>query len=171
MQDESKPKRGKAGVLTDKQRLFCEEYVISLNASDAILKAGYAVKPGNQNRIATVLLHNDKCTDYIKKLMAKRMERTQIDQTFVINEIVSIIQKTRDGEAFNAQAALRGLELLAKHLGMFVDKTEITGRDGEAIKYEKIEKDANDLESRITDLAARARKAGLASVPNTGTEG
>ena len=30
--------------LTDKQKIFCDEYIISLNATQAAIKAGYAEK-------------------------------------------------------------------------------------------------------------------------------
>ena len=34
----------KGDKLTEKQELFCREYIISLNATDAALKAGYSEK-------------------------------------------------------------------------------------------------------------------------------
>ena len=88
---------------------------------------------------------------------------------YVVNKLVAIVEET---EAGNPNAALRGLELLAKHLGMLKEKTEISGPNGGAIEYEqKVKEDAANLESAIARLAERGGKTGLAIVPNTGTEG
>jgi phage terminase small subunit len=43
--------------------------------------------------------------------------------------------ETPDGEmlpayVFDAKDVLKGCELLGKHLGMFIDKKEVTGKDG-----------------------------------------
>lgn len=49
------------------------------------------------------------------------------------------------------------LEKLAKHLGMFIDRTEITGKDGAAIQIEEVS--ARDIiTSRLAGLSARGTK-------------
>lgn len=42
--------------LTDRQKTFCEEYLIDLNATQAAIRAGYS--PATANRIGSRLLTN-----------------------------------------------------------------------------------------------------------------
>lgn len=155
-------------------KLFADYYLGSANrvAADAARMAGYNKNnPQNANRTGHELLHHPLVQAYMAETEQALQKRLHLDQDYIIHEIMEIIQKTRDGESFNAQAALRGLELLAKHLGMFTEKVELTGKDGEAIKMQKVQEDAADFTSRLASLAKRARAAGVAELPDTGTEG
>lgn len=168
------PEKGKGSRITAKMKLFADHYMGDCKrvASKAALAAGYCKnQPKHANRAGVELLHHPHVISYIAELEEKIQQRTMVDQDFIVQEIMNIIEKTRDGESFNAQAALRGLELLAKHLGMFTDKVELTGKDGEAIKMQKVQEDAADFTSRLASLAKRAGTGGLAAVPDTGTEG
>ena len=49
--------------LTDKQRKFCDEYLIDLNATQAAIRAGYTEKYANTN--ASKLLQNTTISQYI----------------------------------------------------------------------------------------------------------
>ena len=55
--------------MTEKQKLFCEEYLIDLNATQAALRAGYSEKTaysiGNEN------LKKPEIQEYIQKLPNK----------------------------------------------------------------------------------------------------
>lgn len=52
-------------ALTDKQKRFCEEYLIDLNATQAAIRAGYSPKTAEQT--ASRLLRNVKVQEYIAK--------------------------------------------------------------------------------------------------------
>lgn len=71
--------------LTPKQLLFCQEYIISLNASDAARKAGYsedsAHSIGNENLIKPVI------QQYISKLKAERSKRCEVTADDVLREL------------------------------------------------------------------------------------
>lgn len=155
--------------LTGLQRAFVEEYLKDLNGTQAVLRAGY--KTENPNRIAARLMKNPGIRFAVDALKAERSRKSDVTQDYVLKEIVSIVESCKNGEEFNPNAALRGLELLAKHLGMLKERTEISGPDGDAIKYEKVREDADDFTRAIAGLAKRAGTRGVAELPDTGTEG
>lgn len=139
-------------ALTTKQRLFCEEYLKDLNASRAVLRAGY--KTENPNRIGHELMQKEGVRFAIDGLMADRAEKTKVDANFVIQKVLKSIERSE--ESRNEAALLRGAELLARHLGMFVDKTEISGPEAGAIELErKTREDVAAFQSAIVRLAGR----------------
>ena len=138
--------------LTEQQKRFCEEFLVDLNATQAALRAGYSQK--FPSRVAHQLMENAAVRIAIDALRAERSKGSDVTKDFVLRGIQKAIQKADD--AGNLSALLRGYELLAKHLGMFVERTEISGPDGEAIRMEqKIKEDVADFTSAITQLARR----------------
>jgi len=156
-------------ALTDKQRRFVEEYMTDLNATQAVIRAQYETK--NAKQLGHQLLTNPGIRFAIDGLKAQRTKNSDVTADWVLKKIVDTITRCEMEDDYNPNAILRGTELLAKHLGMFIERTEISGKDGEAIKYEKVKQDADDFASAIAGLAKRAGKTGLAEVSNTGTEG
>ena len=145
--------------LSDFQRLFCEEYLVDLNATQAVVRAGSKSK--YPNRIAFQMMENPAIRITIDALRAERSKSSDVTKDFVLRGIQKTIRLAE--ESGNHNATLRGLELLAKHLGMFVERTEISGPDGEAIRMEqKIKEDVESFTSSITRLASRGRKDGAA---------
>lgn len=119
-------------ALTPRQRRFCDEYVLDYNGAAAVVRAGYSKK--YCDRMAHTLLRNAGVRAYIDYLAASKAAKIMsVDPDYIINGIVGIVSKDggRDGDK------LRGYELLARIMGMFIDKQEITGRDGEAIRIEQ----------------------------------
>ncbi len=82
----------KKGVLLDgmtaKQRRFCDEYLIDLNATQAAIRAGYSPKTANEQ--GARLLANVSVQEAIAKAMAERSKRTGISQDRVIQELARI---------------------------------------------------------------------------------
>lgn len=74
--------------LTDKQQMFCEEYLIDLNATQAAIRAGYSTKTANEQ--ASRLLTNVNIREYIDKKMADRSRRLGITADRVLNELAKI---------------------------------------------------------------------------------
>lgn len=94
--------------LTEKQKLFCDEYLIDLNITRAY-KTAYAscksdeAAASNGNR----LIRNDKVKEYIAERIKEREERTEITQDQVVKELakiafanitdfVDIVEETKD---------------------------------------------------------------------------
>lgn len=137
--------------LTGKQIAFCEEYLKDLNATQAVLRAGYNTR--FPNRIAFQLMENSAVRIAIDALRAERNKNSDVTKDFVLRGIQKAIRLAE--ESGNLNALLRGHELLARHLGMFIERTEISGPDGDAIRMEqKIKEDVADFTSRISKLAA-----------------
>jgi len=139
--------------LTGKQLRFVEEYVLDPNGTQAILKAGYQTK--HPNRMAFQLLENPAIRLAIDSLRAERMKQSDVTKDYVLDKIVKALESAETDKQY--QAVLRAAELLAKHLGMFVERTEISGPDGDAIQYEKVQEDATAFTSAIVGLANRAK--------------
>lgn len=74
--------------LTDRQKVFCEEYLIDLNATQAAIRAGYS--PATANRIGSRLLTNVVIRARIEKAMAERSKRTGINADRVLRELARI---------------------------------------------------------------------------------
>lgn len=68
--------------------MFCEEYLVDLNATQAAIRAGYA--PRTANREGSRLLLNVDIQKKIQVLKDKRSERTQITADRVLQELASI---------------------------------------------------------------------------------
>jgi len=77
--------------MTEKQKIFADEYLIDLNATRAY-KAAYPTvrKAETAAASATRLLRNVKVAEYIHKCMDERKKRTEITQDMVVNELALI---------------------------------------------------------------------------------
>ncbi len=63
--------------LTDKQEVFCQEYLIDLNGTKALIRAGYSEKGAKSS--ASKLLAKGNVKKRINELKAGRTERTKLD--------------------------------------------------------------------------------------------
>lgn len=138
--------------LPAKHELFAKEYLIDMNGTNAAIRAGYA--PNSAHVAASRLLKNDKVSSRIKQLLAEKTEELDISAKYVLETIKETVERcrqhapvldkkgeqvlveTEEGElsaAFQFQpiAVMKGCELLGKHLKLFTDKVEHTGKDGE----------------------------------------
>ena len=141
--------------LTDKQAAFVREYLVDLNATQAAIRAGYSERTAS--RIGPQLFGKTCVREAIEKAQAKRAQRVEVTQDYVLSNLVEIVERTmqrapvldRKGEqvtdeegravwTFDAKNANRALELLGKHLGIFADrvKAEVSGPDGGPVASE-----------------------------------
>lgn len=74
--------------LTAKQRKFCEEYLIDLNATQAAIRAGYS--PKTARFIANENLTKPNIQSRIQRVMAERSKRTGINQDRIVLELAKI---------------------------------------------------------------------------------
>jgi len=133
-------------ALTDKQELFCMEYMKDLNATQAAIRAGYSKNTAKQ--IGTENLAKPAVRARIDELLDMRKEKIEVDADWVLNRLMQIVDRSMKQEpvmkwdyekrelietgeyAYDSQGANRALELLGKHLGMFKDKIEHSGNIG-----------------------------------------
>ena len=77
--------------MTDKQKIFCDEYLIDFNATRAYKNAYPNCKKENSARKAgSRLLTNVDIQEYIEQKMKEREERTTITQDMVIKELSKV---------------------------------------------------------------------------------
>lgn len=148
-------------ALTVRRRRFCEEYSIDFNGKAAAIRAGFSINGAEQQ--ARTLLADKGVSTYINHLTESKTSKiVSVNPDYIIQQITAIISKdnARDGDK------LRGLELLARHLGMFIERTEITGKDGGPLSIsQKAEEDAKSFTLLLEQLADRAKKE-----PNLGQQ-
>lgn len=74
--------------LSDKQRLFCEEYIVDLNATQAAVRAGYSKDTARS--IASENLSKPDIQDYISELQEDLANRVKVKQEQVLEELMKI---------------------------------------------------------------------------------
>lgn len=127
--------------LTDKQARFCEEYLIDLNATQAAIRAGYSEKTAREQ--AAQNLSKLNIQEKIAELKVERAKRTEMTQDSVIQELAAVARAEIKG--VRAVDKLKALELLGKHLGMFVERYEVN---------------AAEIEKRIAEAREQGKKEG-----------
>lgn len=74
--------------MTKKQKLFCKEYLVDLNATQAAIRAGYS--PDSAADIGSENLRKPDIKSAIDKAIAERSRRTGINQDRVLLELARI---------------------------------------------------------------------------------
>lgn len=74
--------------MTKKQKLFVDEYLIDLNATQAAIRAGYS--PDTAGSIGGENLKKPEISAAIAKAMAERSRRTGINQDRILQEIAKL---------------------------------------------------------------------------------
>ncbi len=74
--------------LNQKQRTFCEEYLIDLNGTQAAIRAGYSKKTAGS--ISSENLQKPEIQQYIQQLADERSTRTQITSDSVLQELAKL---------------------------------------------------------------------------------
>lgn len=121
-----------AAKLNAKQQAFVAEFLVDLNATQAAIRAGYSEKTAYSQ--GQRLLKNVEVDAAIKAAQAERAEKTQRTALDVLKDIQDVSKEARDGG--DLKTALKGYELEGKHLGMFTEKHEHTGKDGKPIEVD-----------------------------------
>nr|WP_250320433.1 terminase small subunit [Streptococcus lutetiensis] len=123
--------------MTIKQQRFADEYIISANATQAAIKAGYSKKYANTN--ASKLLQNTTIKSYIDERLAELQSQKVADQQEVLEYLTSVMrgeeteqtvigvgdlgQELTDIEV-SAKDRIKAAELLGKRYRMWTDKVE-----------------------------------------------
>lgn len=77
-------------ALTDKQEMFCREYLIDLNATQAAIRAGYSEKTARASGCEN--LTKPDIQNRIAELKADRNEQVNIDAAYVLKRLIEIDQ-------------------------------------------------------------------------------
>ena len=77
--------------MTEKQKIFADEYLLDLNATRAYLVAYPSVKKEQTAAAAGArMLRNVKVQEYISERMQERQKRTEVTQDRVVQELAAI---------------------------------------------------------------------------------
>ena len=127
-------------TMTDKQRRFCEEYLIDCNATQAAIRAGYSVKTayaiGDEN------LKKPEIREYIDE----RLEQLRNEKTADAREVMEYLTSVMRGEhteqvlrfvgngtqridtmSVTEKDRLKAAELIGKRYGLFKDGVSVEG--------------------------------------------
>ena len=110
--------------LTAKQQMFCREYLIDLNASKSIIRAGYKTK--YPDKMGWQLLGNARVKERIDELIKEREKSTKLTAEYVLNGLIEVYEKCNKevNGKIDSAGANRALELLGKHLKLFTEVIE-----------------------------------------------
>ena len=138
--------------MTGKQNVFVQEYLKDMNATQAAIRAGYSAHTAYS--IGQRLLSNVEISQAIDAAMSERSERAKLTADYVLQNLHEIAQRCMQkspvmvkGEqaiddegrhlwTFDAKNALRALELIGKHMGMFSDKNRQQEETPEDVKIQ-----------------------------------
>lgn len=109
--------------LTDKQLMFCQEYLLDLNATQAAIRAGYSAHTANEQ--GSRLLTNVSVQGKLTELLNARSKKIKIDANQVLAEILKLAMASP--EEIKPSDKIKALELLGKHLKLFTDRVEHEG--------------------------------------------
>ena len=127
--------------LTDKQRRFCDEYLIDCNATQAAIRAGYskrrAMQTGNE------LIHKPNIKAYIDAKLEEISSQKTADTKEILEYLTSVMRGRSksevvvvegEGEGYSSarkvekapdeKEKLRAAELLGKYYGLYKEKVE-----------------------------------------------
>jgi len=110
--------------LTERQKMFCKEYIVDLNATQACIRAGYSEKTAKQ--IGSENLSKPYLQEEIARLMKSREERVKLTADKVLEDIERVRTLAEGSEQYSV--SLKASELQGKHLAMFTDKQQINGQ-------------------------------------------
>jgi phage terminase small subunit len=158
--------------LKDKQEMFCREYLVDLNAKQAAIRAGYSAHTAQEQ--GSRLLSYAKVSSRIADLIRERQGRVEITADYVLGSLKEVADRcmerapvmVRDGREmvqkvddegrhvweFDSAGANTALAHLGRHLRLFTDKLEHTGKDGAALfslTDEQIKTEAREIALKL----------------------
>nr|DAP30213.1 MAG TPA: Terminase small subunit [Caudoviricetes sp.] len=115
-----------ASTLTEKERIFADEYIKTTNATQSAIKAGYAENSASVT--GSKMLRKPKVRQYIDTVMNERSKNT----IATADEVLEYLTKVMNGEekdAFGLDASIadrtKAAELLGKRHMLFTDKVKL----------------------------------------------
>lgn len=110
--------------LTLKQQRFIEEYLIDFNATQAAIRAGYSENSAGQ--IGEQNLKKLEIKSEIDRLTAQMTEKAIVTKEMVLQGLLDEARLYDEGASHSARVS--AWAHLGKHLGIFMDKVELSGK-------------------------------------------
>ncbi|MDX8400287.1 MAG: terminase small subunit [Gallionellaceae bacterium] len=125
-------KKAKTQQLTPKQALFCKEYLVDLNATQAAIRAGYAVS--NADSTSSRLVSKSHVSNEIARLQQKRTEKVELTAEETLKHLHrslkynGALKQTENGdEVMDAPAYNKAIDLAMRHNAMLTDRKLVEG--------------------------------------------
>lgn len=137
-------------AMTNRQKKFCDEYLIDLNATQAAIRAGYKEKTAYSQ--GQRMLKNVEIKTYIEEQLERLHNKKTADAQEVIEYLTSVLRGESEGEELvnefqgdgismavhvrkkpSEKDKLRAAELLGKRFGIFTDRIEGTVKMSEKL--------------------------------------
>ncbi len=125
-----------AETLTMKQRMFCDEYLVDMNGTQAAIRAGYSI--GCATSQASKMLSMPKLQKYLETKRRKLEIKTEMSAQYVLQNLKDVAERCMSAQPvvnmagkpvldengnpvyrFDSAGANKALELIGKHLGVF----------------------------------------------------
>lgn len=153
-------------TLSAKQEMFCREYLVDLNATQAAIRAGYSARTARTT--AAKLMAKGNISARVKELKDQRAEELELDAYWVLKRLKDISDRSMQQEPvmmydhatqelvetgeyqFDSQGANRATELIGKHIGMFDPRMDLQKRILQA-QIKKLENEIKREESGVSD--------------------
>jgi len=143
---------GQKRKLSERREKFCQEYIVDLNATQAAIRAGYSEKTAGAQGF--YLLKDVAIQERLDVIRAERSEATQVSAFWVIEKLRRIVEadprrlfnedgtpkrvvdipddvacavaglEVGDSVKVRLNDRLKAIELLGRHLGMFLDRIQ-----------------------------------------------
>ena len=123
-------------ALSIKQKMFCDEYLIDLNGTQAALRAGYSASCATSQ--ASRMLQLEKVQQYLETKRRKLEIKTEMSAQYVLQNLKDVAERCMSAQPvvnmsgrpildengnpvyrFDSAGANKALELIGKHLGVF----------------------------------------------------
>ena len=115
--------------MTPRKQRFVDEYLVDLNATQAAIRAGYSARTAEQQ--GPRLLGNVEIAQAVQAAQQARSHRVLINQDDVLRGLRR--EATLEGEGSSHAARVSAWGLIGKHLGMFVERRQQLGEDGQPV--------------------------------------
>lgn len=146
-----------------RRETFAREYLKDLNGTRAAIAAGYS--PATAAQAASRLLRHVKVREIIGEVQAELADAMTLDAAWVLEGLRENYERAmtaapvydREGKetgeyVYQGMVANKALELIGKHLGMFVERHEVTGKDGGPIQHEDVTQARDRVRHRLSYL-------------------
>ena len=139
--------------MTEKQKIFADEYLIDLNATRAYLVAYPSVK---RDEVARAAASRMLTNVNVKKYISDQLEKIHSQKTADAQEVIEYLTSVLRGESTSQEIVVEGIgdgmseartmekdrlkaaELLGKRYSLFTDKVEVSGLEDEKKKLDDI---------------------------------
>lgn len=162
--------------LNAKQEVFCKEYLIDLNATQAAIRAGYSERAARTT--ASKLLTKGNILARVKELKDERADELELDAYWVLKRLKDISDRSMQAEPvmtfdpgsgemvesgeyeFDSTGANKATELIGKHIGMFDPKLKYL--DGmNAAQLEKVKAETEFVKARTEVFKGVKKDTGM----------